>query len=66
MRVTINGEERDVPDELTVAELVLLLGFKSGPVAVEKNREVVPRAQHAVTRLEGGDKLEIVQLVGGG
>jgi len=66
MRLTINGEERDVADGLTVKELVALLGYTEGPVAVERNREVVPRAEHATTALEPRDTLEIVHLVGGG
>lgn len=66
MQLTINGEERDVAEGLTVQELVALLGYTEGPVAVERNREVVPRAQHATTKLSPRDKLEIVHLVGGG
>jgi sulfur carrier protein len=66
MRLTINGEARDVKDGLTVRELVELLGFTDGPVAVERNHEVVPRASHATTRLAPEDRLEIVHLVGGG
>ena len=66
MRLTINGEARDVKDGLTVRELVELLGFTDGPVAVERNREVVPRASHATTCLAPDDRLEIVHLVGGG
>ncbi len=66
MRLTVNGEERDVSDGLTVRGLVELLGFTEGPVAVERNREVVPRAKHATTPLAADDRLEIVHLVGGG
>jgi sulfur carrier protein len=42
------------------------LGLTEGPVAVEVNREVVPRAEHATHRLRDGDVLEIVHFVGGG
>ena len=66
MRVTINGTERDVADGLTVATLVVELGLADGPVAVERNREIVPRAAHATTLLEAGDTLEVVHFVGGG
>jgi sulfur carrier protein len=66
MQITVNGELRDTPDGITVRGLVESLGIVDGPVAVERNREVVPRAQHATTELHGGDVLEIVQLVGGG
>jgi sulfur carrier protein len=42
------------------------LGLSERPVAVERNADIVPRAQHASTRLHEGDKLEVVQFVGGG
>ena len=66
MRVTVNGASREVPPGMTVRELVALLGFDSGPVAVEKNLEVVPRAEHARAVLNEGDVVEIVHFVGGG
>ncbi len=66
MRLTVNGETRDVPDGLTVQGLIAHLGLEGGPVAVEKNRDVVPRATHGTTRLEAGDVVEIVHFVGGG
>jgi sulfur carrier protein len=66
MQVTVNGEVREVPQGLTVRGLVVLLGLGDGPVAVERNRDVVPRAVHHTTGLEEGDVLEIVHFVGGG
>ncbi|HEY3499208.1 MAG TPA: sulfur carrier protein ThiS [Polyangiaceae bacterium] len=66
MQITVNGEARAVRDGLSVRELIEELGLTDGPVAVERNREVVPRAQHATTRLAERDSLEIVHLVGGG
>ena len=51
---------------MTVAELVAHLGLGEGPVAVELNREIVPRAQHASRTIADGDVLEIVHMVGGG
>ncbi len=66
MKVTINGTEKDVPDDLTVRALVAHLGLADGPVAVEQNREIVPRAEHATRRVNGGDTIEIVHFVGGG
>jgi thiamine biosynthesis protein ThiS len=64
--VTINGESRDIPADLTLAALVRQLGLTDGPVAIERNREVVPRAQHEQVTVEAGDVLEIVHFVGGG
>lgn len=66
MQVILNGEQREVPDAITVAELLRLLKVRTRAVAVERNRELVPRAQHEQTRLEPGDRIEIVTLVGGG
>ena len=66
MRVTVNGEGRDIPEGTTVRGLVELLDLTSGPVAVERNEDVVPRAQHADTVLSEGDVLEILHFVGGG
>ena len=66
MQITVNGELREVPGVTTVRGLVELLGLTDGPVAVERNREVVPRAEHLTTELTEGDVLEIVHFVGGG
>jgi sulfur carrier protein len=66
IRVTINGAPQEVPGGLTVQGLVAHLGLDRGPVAVEVNREIVPRAQHAGTFVNAGDAVEIVHLVGGG
>jgi sulfur carrier protein len=64
--VTINGETREIPASLTLAGLVAHLGLTDGPVAIERNREVVPRAEHGRVTVEAGDVLEIVHFVGGG
>ena len=66
MKLIVNGERQDVPDGLTVRGLVEHLGLTDGPVAVECNRAVVPRAEHATTALAAGDVVEIVHFVGGG
>jgi sulfur carrier protein len=66
MQIEINGEVRQVADALTVSALLQMLGVGDGPVAVERNREIVPRAEHPSTQLADGDKLEVVHFVGGG
>ena len=66
MQVTINGGEREVPEELSVRDLVVHLGLGGGPVAVEINRAIVPRAEHASRKVASGDAIEIVHFVGGG
>ena len=66
MKVQINGEERELAEGLTLAALLEQLGMKADRVAVELNREIVRREAWAQTRLKTGDRLEIVQFVGGG
>jgi thiamine biosynthesis protein ThiS len=66
MQIEVNGERREVAAGITVAALLAELGVSGGPVAVERNREIVPRARHASTALCEGDSLEVVQFVGGG
>lgn len=66
MKITVNGEAREVESGATVASLVETLGLAGRPLAVERNMEIVPRARHAETPLADGDRVEIVTLVGGG
>lgn len=64
--VTVNGERRELPAGSTVADLLALLGCKPAQVAVERNRELVRRTDHATTTLADGDRLEVVTFFGGG
>ena len=64
--VVINGQPRRMNAGTTVAALIGELGLGDRKVAVERNREVVPRAQHATVVLADGDRLEVVTFVGGG
>ena len=66
MELTINGQRREMPAPLTVAELLEHLGVRPEHVAVEVNGELVTRSRHAETRLNSGDVIEVVTLVGGG
>jgi sulfur carrier protein len=67
MKLHINGEERDFTAPcLTLASLVEILGMKADRVAVELNRNIVPRNRWSETPLHEGDHLEVVQFVGGG
>ncbi len=66
MRLTVNGEVKDVPDQATLAGLLASLGIDGKRVAVERNLEIAPRSLWETTALAEGDKLEIVQFVGGG
>ena len=66
MKVQINGESRNFDNSIPLSALLEQLGMKSDRVAVELNRNIVPRAQWAETQVSEGDRLEIVQFVGGG
>jgi len=66
MQISVNGEPREVPDGATVERLLDLLEVQRRRIAVEVNRELVPRSQHGARALAEGDAVEIVTLVGGG
>lgn len=66
MKLTINGEERSFDSVSNVAELIEALNVKGDRVAVELNREIVPRSNWVTSAVHDGDKLEIVHFVGGG
>lgn len=66
MRIHLNGEVRDVREGQSIADLLAELGLAERRVAVELNLDIVPRSQHATTRLQAGDRLEIVHAIGGG
>ena len=65
MRIEVNGEPREVT-ATTVLALVGELGLDSRKVAVERNLEIVPKSLHAATPIAEGDRIEVVQFVGGG
>jgi sulfur carrier protein len=64
--VTVNGEARETKPGAVVSDLLVVLGLESGRVAVERNLEILPRAAWTQTKVESGDRYEIVQFVGGG
>lgn len=66
IEIHVNGAADRVEGGATVADLVASKGLRTDQVAVEVNRELVPRAAHAETALSAGDRVEIVTLVGGG
>jgi len=66
MRVEVNGEPRELGERATVKDVLAVLGLAEQVVAVERNEVIVPRAEHATTLLADGDRLEVVQFVGGG
>jgi thiamine biosynthesis protein ThiS len=66
MTLYINGEAREFPSPLSLSSLIEQFGMKQDRVAIELNREIVPRDQWVATNLSEGDRLEIVHFVGGG
>ncbi len=66
MQITVNTELREIEPGTTVARLLEQLRLEPRYLAVERNRELVPRGEHADCVLQPGDCIEIVTLVGGG
>lgn len=66
MRITLNGQEHDVPPNHTLKALLTDLGLDGKPCAAEVNQNVVPRKEHPTRVLHAGDTVELVTLVGGG
>jgi sulfur carrier protein len=66
VRITLNGQARSYPAPLRLLGLLSALGLEPRAVAVERNRQIVPRGEFGSLELQDGDRLEIVRLVGGG
>ncbi|MCX7846652.1 MAG: sulfur carrier protein ThiS [bacterium] len=66
MRVVVNGTPREVPDTLTLAELLALLGLEQAPLVAEVSGQIVLPEAYATTVLKGDDRVELVRFVGGG
>ncbi len=66
MKIYLNGEARDVPDNCTAAQLVDSLGLTGRRIAMEVNLEILPRSGYDSYLLQAGDKVEIVHAIGGG
>lgn len=64
--ILVNGDEREIPADFRVSQLLDELKLERSQVAVELNAEVLPRAHYAQTELKAQDRLEIVTFVGGG
>jgi sulfur carrier protein len=66
MQIKVNGENREFEAPLNVLALAELLQLNPKQVAVERNCEIVPRSRYAEVALADGDRIEIVQFIGGG
>jgi len=67
-KIVLNGEEKEIPKEMTVMELLEEIGvkFREVGLAVAINEEVIPKSEYTTKKVREGDKVEVVQLVGGG
>lgn len=66
MEILVNGASREVPAGITAAQLVEMLGLTGQRLAMEVNRDIVPRSTFETHRLQPGDRIEIVRAIGGG
>lgn len=64
--VTVNGEARELAAGSSVADLIEQMGLSGKRLAVEIDQEIVPRSQHASTKLAAGNRIEVVHAIGGG
>ena len=66
MRIVLNGREEDIQTGTTIADLITAAGLHGKRVAIEINREIVPRGAFAERVLAAGDRVEVVHAIGGG
>ena len=66
MNISLNGESRQIENNLLLSELIEQLGFAGKRLAVEINKEIVPKSEHGSYTIQDGDRIEIVHAIGGG
>jgi len=66
MKIVLNGEDREIAPSTSLQQLLELAGYAQRRVAIEINREIVPRSRHGSHTLSPGDRVEIVHAIGGG
>jgi thiamine biosynthesis protein ThiS len=66
LAITVNGDARELAAGATLSDLVVALGLFGRKIAIAVNRDVVPRASYAARLLQPGDRVEILEAVGGG
>jgi thiamine biosynthesis protein ThiS len=66
MRIVLNGREQDIESDATIADLIATSGLAGKRVAIEVNREIVPRSDYAARTLRADDRVEVVHAIGGG
>ena len=66
MNISVNGETHKVPDNCSAKSLVEILGMQNDKIAMEVNREILPRSQYETFTFNENDQIEIVRAIGGG
>ena len=66
MQIIVNGNSTELPDGASMADLIERLSLAGQRLAVEVNEELLPRSRFEAHRLESGDRVEIINAVGGG
>jgi len=66
MKITLNGREQDIDADATVADVLAASGLLGKRLAIEVNREIVPRSDYATRALSAHDRIEVVHAIGGG
>ena len=66
MEVILNGEKKEIAENISVKKLLAGLGIKTEQVAVELNLTIVPKTEYENKIIKAGDKIEIISFVGGG
>ena len=66
MQIVLNGESREVADDITLDALIGMLDMPTRRFAIEVNEELIPRSEHAGHTLHADDRIEVVQAIGGG
>ncbi len=66
MNIIVNGKNVQIEDNMTISDIVKMQNLSTTMFAVEKNLEIIPKSEYKSTRLNDGDKIEIVKFVGGG
>lgn len=66
MKILLNGQEKSFSTPVTISALLQEMGLSERRVAVEVNREIVPRSRHGEVELKDNDRVEVVFAIGGG
>ena len=66
MQITLNGEVTALDDGTHLSQLIEQLGIEGKRIAIELNREIIPKSEHASYEIKNGDTIEIVHAIGGG